>query len=259
METIRTYLSSSADPAWNLALEEYVFLRMKDFPSFLLWSNGPSVIIGRHQDALTEVNEAYLHEHGISLFRRTTGGGAVYHDMGNLNYSFITAAPSVIPDDSPDGVLPESTSEAFVRPIAEALRSMGADASMSGRNDILISGKKVGGTAERIFRGRILHHGCLLFDTDLTALTGALHPSEEKLSSKGIRSVRSRVSNIKEFLPEGFDKKRFRQELSDSVLAGKPCLPLDFSFDDLRGIMRLQKIYESDDWNLRGLRPSEDD
>ena len=252
MEKIKTYRSSSSDPTWNLALEEYLLLNCRTGRIFLIWLNNPTVVIGKNQDAASEVNLKTLSENEVTLVRRTTGGGAVYHDMGNLNYSFIDDYEPVFPDSSlisDSSVHSEDTHRIFLDPVVDAIRSMGANAS-ARHNDIMIDGRKVGGTAERIYKSRILHHGCLLFNTDIDRLTGLLNPDKEKLVSKGIRSVRERVANIKDYLPEGFDMKRFRENFTEYLCAGYEKEPIDFSFDDLRGIMKLQKKYESDEWNL---------
>ncbi len=233
MEKIYYYNSSSTDPTWNLALEEYVLLNFRDKKIFMLWQNDKTVVIGKNQIAENEVDLKYAQDNEISVVRRTTGGGAVYHDMGNVNYSFFM-------DYNP--LKPVSLSDCAV-PIAKALNVMGAEASFSGRNDILCRGRKVCGTAERIDGNRILAHGCILFSVDLETMTRVLTPPAEKLAKRGINSVRSRVMNLKECFPD-MNITDFKHTLAAGVLDGYNVEKLDFSFEDLRGIMKLQKKYE---------------
>lgn len=180
----------STDPAYNLAFEEYVLTHRRDANYLLLWQNDNTVVIGQNQNAEEEINRAYVEEHGIRVVRRTTGGGAVYHDLGNLNYSFITDA----------GEKDSLAKERFTEPVVCALCALGLQAESSGRNDILVSGKKVSGTAQRLLHGRILHHGTLLFDADPEAVAGALRVDSAKFRSKSVKSVRSRIGNIREYL-----------------------------------------------------------
>lgn len=180
--------TGSTDPAWNLAFEEYILREKREGDWLLLWQNRNAVILGRNQNALEEINREFVERHGIAVVRRNSGGGAVYHDLGNLNYSFITDA---------DG----SDASRFTGPVVSALRGLGLEAEASGRNDILVSGRKVSGTAQFRSGDRILHHGTLLFDADPEMLAGSLNPDPEKFQSKSVKSVRSRVGNIRAFLP----------------------------------------------------------
>ncbi|MEG2177108.1 MAG: lipoate--protein ligase, partial [Oscillibacter sp.] len=142
-----TYLETlSQSPTYNLAFEEFVLQNRREGDYLLLWQNDNTIVIGQNQNAEAEINRAFVEEHGIHVVRRTTGGGAVYHDLGNLNYSFITDA----------GDAERMTMERFTRPIVEALRGLGIEAEASGRNDILAEGRKVSGTAQRLVKGRIL-------------------------------------------------------------------------------------------------------
>ena len=183
--------TGSADPYYNLAFEEFILCNRPEGDYLLLWQNHNTVVVGRNQNTEAEINRAFVQLHHINVVRRTTGGGAVYHDMGNLNYSFITDA----------GDAEQISMERFTRPVVYALRGLGLDAEASGRNDILVSGRKVSGTAQRLHKNRILHHGTLLFDSDPRMIAGALNAAPEKFSSKGAKSVRSRVGNIRSFLP----------------------------------------------------------
>lgn len=226
------------DPSYNLAFEEFIFRQMDvDEPVLLLWQNGPSVIIGKYQNALEEVDMDYLRENDVSLVRRSTGGGAVYHDLGNLNFSFIVprdvdlsllfkdkdsaditssvSDDSVGPADSfsdKQGGINESSSgghdrsggvaEAFSVPVIKALASLGIEAERSGRNDILAGGYKFSGCAEQRSAERILHHGTLMFDVDMDAVAAALRVKPGKFRSKSVKSVRSRVTNLKPLLDQ---------------------------------------------------------
>lgn len=189
----------SVDPAYNLAFEETVLTRRRQGDYLLLWQNENTIVVGQNQNAEAEIDSAFVEANGIRVVRRMTGGGAVYHDLGNLNYSFITDA----------GDLERLTMERFTRPVVDALRALGLNAEASGRNDILVDGKKVSGTAQRLVKGRILHHGTLLFDSDPEMVAGALRADPEKFQSKSAKSVRSRVGNIRDALPEDMDLPAF--------------------------------------------------
>ncbi len=201
------YRIEQNDPAFNLALEQTILARM-DAPAFSLWRNAPSVIIGRNQNAQSEVDLPLLSKRGIRLVRRETGGGAVYHDLGNVNFSFFSFLKE-------DDRFPSF--EKFLSPMVEALRSFGVDAEFSGRNDISVGGRKISGCAKLVHGGRILFHGTLLFDCNLDAMEAVLSPPECKLQARGVRSVRSRVMNLKELLPD-WDADRFFEEMMRAVL-----------------------------------------
>ena len=185
--------TGSTDPAYNLAFEEYILNHRLKGDHLLLWQNDNAVIIGQNQNTSEEINETFVREHGIKVVRRMTGGGAVYHDLGNLNYSFIT-------DWHEDA---DVSIGRFTEAVVAALRSLGLDAKASGRNDILVDGKKISGTAQRISGNRILYHGTLLFDSDPEMIAGALNADPAKFISKSTKSVRSRVGGIRAALKEG--------------------------------------------------------
>ncbi len=195
--------TGSTDPCYNLALEQHVLEHRREGDWLLLWQNANTVVIGLNQNTAEEINAAFVAEHGITVVRRMTGGGAVYHDLGNLNYSFISDL----------GNTEELTIRRFTEPVCRALAAMGVAAETSGRNDILVEGKKVSGVAQRIAGGRILHHGTLLFNSDPAMIAGALKADPAKFSSKSAKSVRSRVGNICDFLPAGADLPQFRGRL----------------------------------------------
>ncbi len=181
----------STDPHWNMAFDEFILEQFPlDEPVFYLWQNRPSVIIGFNQNAYAEVNLDYLSQKGIVLARRVTGGGAVYHDLGNLNYT-IAGRSRDLDRDYPD----------YLNFIVNALRRLGVAAEITGRNDILVDGRKCSGYAKRVWKDRLMVHGTLMFDVDLTELTAALAVPGSKLSAAGVASVRSRVANLKDYLP----------------------------------------------------------
>lgn len=169
---------------------------------FLLWNIAPTVVLGKYQNAFEEVNRSYVEENGITVIRRLSGGGTIYTDRGGLQFSYI------VPDA-------DSTIDftAFVNPVTEALRNMGLNASADGRNDILVDGKKVSGNSQFKLHGTTIHHGTLLFDTDLSALVHATTPKAYKITSKSIASVRERVTNIREHLPQDMTLEEFREKL----------------------------------------------
>ena len=201
--------NSSLDPHFNMAFDEFCLEQLKaDEPVFYLWQNRPSVIIGLNQSAYAEVNLPYLREKGIVLARRVTGGGAVYHDLQNLNYT-ITGRIRDLETDYP----------AYVETMARALRQLGVPAEVSGRNDILVEGRKCSGYAKRMSKDRLMIHGTLMYDVDIDTLTQVLATPGSKLSAAGISSVRSRVANLKAYLPQFEDIQAFQAALQ-ALLAG---------------------------------------
>ena len=191
--------TGSVDPCTNLAVEQVVLENRREGDWLLLWQNANTVVIGLNQNTAEEVDPAFVEAHGITVVRRMTGGGAVYHDLGNLNYSFITDI----------GNAEELSIRRFTEPVCRALAAMGVEAETSGRNDITVDGKKVSGVAQRIAGGRILHHGTLLFDSDPEMIAGALRADPAKFQSKSAKSVRSRVGMLRDYLPAGTDLRAF--------------------------------------------------
>ena len=188
---MKLYILNTTDPYYNLALEEYLFEREGE-DAFLLWQNAPTVVIGKNQNAFAELHMDEIRRRGIRIARRITGGGAVYHDGGNLNYSYIASG---------GGTLDFARFEA---PIISALARVGVAVTTSGRNDILVGDRKFSGNAQHTKGTRTLHHGTLLFDTDLSVLSAVLAVDAEKLKANAVRSVASRVTNLKEYLPAGY-------------------------------------------------------
>lgn len=203
----------TTDPYRNLAVEEYLFYHATE-DVFLLWQNDNTVVIGKNQNPYAELNLDFVRERGIRVARRITGGGAVYHDMGNVNFTFIS------PQAQQGGI----DFAAFCRPIMKALEGFGVHVELSGRNDLLINGKKFSGNAQYASGGRVLHHGTLLYDSDLTVLSSALRPDEEKLHTKAIRSVSSRVTNLRPYLPEMAGTEALMSALFEAV--GGEWMPL---------------------------------
>ncbi|MER2151192.1 MAG: lipoate--protein ligase family protein, partial [Candidatus Limivicinus sp.] len=195
--------TGSTDPCYNLALEQYVLEHRREGEWLMLWQNANTVVIGLNQNTAEEIDAAFVEAHGITVVRRMTGGGAVYHDLGNLNYSFICDV----------GNAEELSIRRFTEPVCRALAAMGVEAETSGRNDIVVDGKKVSGVAQRIAGGRILHHGTLLFRSDPTMIAGALHADPAKFQSKSAKSVRARVGNLADYLPEGTGLQEFWEKL----------------------------------------------
>ena len=199
---------TSQSPYMNLATEEYL-LKNSEEDIFMLWQNDDSVIIGRYQNALAEIDTDFVKQHHITVARRLTGGGAVFHDLGNLNFTFIQNIQSHEK---------EINFLRYLQPIVDALCSLGVPASFSGRNDIVIDGKKISGNAMTFYGNRALEHGTLLFSTLQSKLAGALKADPMKFSDKAVKSVRSRVTNISEHLPHPMDVLSFKDYLMRFVM-----------------------------------------
>lgn len=184
--------SKSNDPAYNTALELYAFNELaKEDDVFYLWINKPCIVVGKNQNTREEIDQEYCDNHDIQIVRRVSGGGAVYHDYNNLNYTIIS-------NENREAFDFKSMSQ----PVIDALGEMGVEAQFTGRNDLQIGDRKFCGNAQYIKGNRIMHHGCMMFDVDLSVLSKALRVSKDKIESKGKKSVRSRVTNIKEHMPD---------------------------------------------------------
>lgn len=230
----------TTDPAFNLALEEYVFEQMpRDREYFLTWRNDNAIIIGRHQNTRAEINEDFVKEKNIRVVRRLSGGGAVYHDLGNLNFTFIVDAQ---PGQKVD-------LQKFCQPIADVLCDLGANAVVDGRNDILIDGKKISGNAQYVRQGRVMHHGTILFDSDTSVLSHALRPDPAKAQAKGVKSVRSRVTNVRPCLSRDMTLEEFREALSQSLMRGD-FARYDLTAEDIAAIEKIRnERYALESWN----------
>lgn len=195
-------------PQVNLALEEYALRNFGKSEDYLLfYINEPSIIIGRNQNTLEEINDEYVRKNGIHVVRRMSGGGAVYHDLGNLNFSFITEYKKENLNNF----------RKFTKPVINVLKSLGVPAEMSGRNDILAGGRKISGNAQFSTGKRMFSHGTLLFTSDLDEVTNALNVKMSKIQSKGHKSVRSRVANIIEFLESDMSVRQFKELLLEGL------------------------------------------
>ncbi len=231
------------DPKLNLAVEEYILkhLNVEHEDYFLFYINGPSIIIGKNQNTSEEVNLKYIEENGIDVVRRLSGGGAVYHDEGNLNFSFITK------DDGNSF----NNYKKFTQPIVDALKQLGVEAELTGRNDIQVGERKISGNAQFTTRGRMFSHGTLMFNSNIEEVVNSLNVSEEKMRSKGIKSVRSRVANITEFLEEEMAMERFVEALLHSIYDGQEperYVLRDEDWEIVQDISR--ERYANWDWNF---------
>lgn len=233
--------NNSTDPYYNLAFEEYIFKNLdEDF--VLLWRNEPSIIVGKNQNTIEEINIDYVKENNINVVRRVTGGGAVYHDLGNLNFSFITEAQSNLIDF-----------KTYNRPIVKALEKLGVNCELSGRNDIVIDGKKFSGIAQSLIKGRVLNHGTLLFDSRLDILSKVLNVKRDKIESKGVKSVSSRVTNIKPYVKDDIDVLKFKQVLLNNIFEyfKQPVEIYELSENDINNIQEMvEKKYGTWEWNF---------
>jgi len=202
-------INTSDDPYFNMAVEDYL-VHNTDIKEdiFMLWQNRPTVVVGRHQNSHAEINLAFVRQKGIEVVRRLSGGGAVYHDKGNLNFTFITTASGMKLDFA-----------AFTVPVIEVLHQLGVPAEHTGRNDIVIKGRKFSGNAQYRFKNRLMHHGTILFDSNLEDVSQALQPDASKTIAKGVASVRSRVTNITEHLPRPVSLEEFKNMLLDNIFA----------------------------------------
>ena len=241
--------NESNDPAYNLAFEEYVFTAVSDeiaasslgpLPVLLLWQNGPSVIIGKYQNTIEEINYDFVQRQRVRVVRRNTGGGAVYHDLGNLNYSFIIPGAQTKVDFG-----------TFTSPVVKALNAQGIPAEQTGRNDILVDGKKFSGNAQQFSKGRLLHHGTIMFDVNMENVAAALKVKPGKLKSKATKSVRSRVTNLKPYFEDGsMDAKAFKKLLLEWFQKEYDVIEYKLSGTQLADIEKLaDSKYRTDGWN----------
>ena len=237
---MRYLKNPSTNPYYNMAFDEYCLESLPiDEPVFFLWQNKPAVIVGYNQEVNTEVNLDYLKEKGIDLVRRVTGGGAVYHDLENLNYTIVGRSEDLERD------YPE-----YAALMMKALQALGVPATLSGRNDILVDGKKVSGFAKRVCKNRLMVHGTLMYNVDVDVLTHVLNPSTTKLQSKGIASVRSRVTNLCNYLPELSDIQAFKNRLEEILSNNYSDAEYKLSETDLANIQQLtDKKFATWEWN----------
>lgn len=236
------YLESpSTDPYWNLALEEFVFEHMDHCKQyFMLWQNDKAVVVGKYQNTAEEIDPQYVDEHQICVVRRLSGGGAVYHDMGNLNYTFIVDQEEKARFDFKE----------FAIPVIKALKRLGVPAEFNGRNDLIINGKKFAGNAQYAKNGRLLHHGCIMLDSNLEDVSNALRVRKSKFESKGIKSVRSRVTTINANSPCHISMDDFKACLKNELWFCDPLQPVTLTSEQLAKVQELRDTkYSTWEWN----------
>lgn len=233
--------SNSRDPYFNLALEEYVFNEMdKSREYFMLWQNDNTIVVGKYQNTAEEINQAYVDEHNIKVARRLSGGGAVYHDTGNLNFTFIVGSDTA----------PDFDFKVFVQPVIRALASLGVKAEFTGRNDITIDGKKFSGNSQYARKDRIMHHGCIMVDSNLNSVGDALKPKEAKFESKSTKSVRSRVTTINANSETEINVEVFKEALKKEIFAGNRVDTYELTEADLTAVEKLaEEKYATWEWN----------
>ncbi len=239
------------DARLNLALEEHVLrTRIADDDLLLFYVNAPAIIIGRNQNTIEEISSDVVNARGLRVVRRLSGGGAVYHDLGNLNFSFMTR----------DVHARFSRYDLFNSPVVEVLRELGVPAEIGGRNDILAAGRKISGNAQFATAGRMFSHGTLLLDSNLDDVTAALRPKPGKVESKGVKSIRSRVANISEFLREPISVETLRDLILERIFGTRdrariPSLAIDAG-DWLAARDLVERRYGSWSWNYGENPPS---
>ena len=235
--------NNSTNPYFNIALEEYILKKSlsTDKTFVILYINNPAIIIGKHQNTIEEINKDYVDEKDIKVVRRMSGGGAVYHDEGNLNFTYIIKT----------GKEDVSNFKKFTLPIIKALDKMGIKAELSGRNDLTIDGKKFSGNAQYYHKNRLLHHGTLLFNSHMENLAKALNVKKEKIQSKGIKSVRSRVTNISEYLPIKGTIEEFRELLLKYLFENQEIInEYQLTDEDIDKVNQLVgEKYDTWEWN----------
>jgi lipoate-protein ligase A len=230
--------NNSNDAYFNMAVEEYVFTHFTD-DIFMLWRNEPAIIVGLFQNSLAEINLDYVKEKNIKVVRRLTGGGAVFHDLQNLNFTFVESNS-------------KGNFRTFTQPIIEVLNGIGVDACFEGRNDLMIDGRKFSGNAQCVSNGRMLHHGTLLFDTAMTDMSNALKVNPLKFEDKAVKSVRKRVTNISEHLKSPMTVLQFSDLIMKHIMETRAnCQLYEFTEDDLAAIKKLRdEKYSTWEWNF---------
>lgn len=233
--------STSTLPEFNLAMEQYVFDcmdRKNDY--FLLWQNENTVVVGKNQNTYEEVSLPYIKNHHTHVVRRLSGGGAVYHDLGNLNFTFIINSKKS----------QKINFDEFTTIIAKALNELGVSAYVNGRNDILVDGKKISGNSQYIKGERTMHHGCLLYETKLDEMSKVLNVSNTKIVSKGIKSVQSRVANVSSYMKEPMTMEEFKSHLVSYMSKRTEIEKYVFSKEDIKQIEHLKScVYDTWEWN----------
>jgi len=234
-------INSSTEPYFNMATEEYLFKNFQD-EIFMLWRNDNAIVVGKHQNTLSEINLDYVRQKNIKVVRRLSGGGAVFHDLGNLNFTFMVNSQDSNQVDF----------RKYTLPILQVLQKLGVDAKFEGRNDLTIEGKKFSGNAVHVIRNRVLQHGTLLFKSIISDLTEALKVNPLKFQDKTVKSVRSRVTNITEHLPEPIELNSFMDMLIKHISEHYPDTKIyELSQEDKHKIQKLaDEKYSTWEWNF---------
>ena len=234
-------ISPYTNPYFNLAAEEYL---LKSFQEdlFLLYRNRPSIVVGKHQNTLAEINLPFVQENEILVARRISGGGTVFHDLGNLNFAFFTSGK--------EGELVDY--KRATAPIVEALKKMGLEVRLGKRNELLLKGLKISGTASHVFKQRVLHHGTLLFSSEMGKMSAALKSDKERFTDRAVKSVRSRVTNISDHLKESMDVEMFQERILAHMLQNfKDARPYQLGRTDIVEIKALRDSkYSTWEWNF---------
>lgn len=227
-------------PYYNFALEEYLLKEAPEDEYVFFYIHKPSIIVGKFQNTIEEINKEFVDEKNIVVARRLSGGGAVYHDSGNLNFSFVHKA----------GKEDVNNFKKFTKPVIDALKELGVEAELSGRNDILVDEKKVSGNAQCFKNGRILHHGTLLYNADMSNLSKSLKVKDLKIKSKGIKSVRSRVGNIADYMTEDMEIHEFKDFLLEQFGESKNIEEYKLSDEVLESLnSKVESQFSTWDWN----------
>lgn len=235
---------AGTDPAFNLAAEEWL-LHTAATDVFMLWRNARAVIVGRNQNTRAQIDETYVREHAIAVVRRLTGGGAVFHDLGNVNFTFIALRSGGRTIDF----------RPFTARVVEALAAMGVVCAFSGRNDLVIDGQKISGNAQLVARDRVLHHGTLLFAADMADIAGALRVDPSKYRDRAVKSVARRVTNIAAHLPEPMAVTDFMDRLMGHVSQGAARGDRSLAADETAAVEALaERKYRTWQWNY-GVSP----
>lgn len=237
---MRYYLNTGTDPAFNLAAEQYLLENASE-DCFMLWRNHNTIVVGRNQNTLSQINPEFVEKHNINVVRRITGGGAVYHDLGNINFTFIKVG----------GQAKRIDFSAYTRHILGFLNERSVPAVLDGRNDLIVDGLKISGNAQHIHKNRVLHHGTLLFDVNLEMLATALLVDPEKYRDKAVQSIRSRVCNIRNYLMDKPTVEQFMDDLGRYMQNAHHAVGTQFNEDDLKQINRLAgEKYRQWHWNF---------
>lgn len=232
--------NKNTDVYFNLAMEEYIFEKFKEDEVFMLWINEPSVVIGKHQNLIEELNMKYCFENNIKIARRLSGGGTVVHDFGNLNYTYITNTTGDTALDFKE----------FLKPMYNALLNLNIDTHISPRNDFRVLEKKICGHSQFMRKKRVLHHGCILFDSNLDNLRNALNVKNKKIISKSAKSVKSSVANLKEISKLDYEISDFLEKLKNEILKTQENFEIyELTKDDILNIDKIKfEKYATKDW-----------